>query len=368
MSTPEAVAIVGGGVVGCFLAYRLALEGCPVTLIERQHVGSGASGASAGNVQPSDVETALAAESLELFRRFVPRIKEESGIDPLDQEVQYVYAALDAPGVAQTQQFVTALQRHGLRVEWIDGKAVRELEPHFAPNVLGGALHQDCMQLDGYRFVSALSQAAQRHGAQLRQAEVIGLQRAGARVTAVRLQDGTTVPCDTLVLTMGAWNGVAMAEWFGGSLPIAPHALQKLHVRSKGRALHCAVRWDEVNIVTRRDNLVHVGSKHDPTGFAAQPTPEGRHWLLERLNTILPSFAAEVVEARAGVAIATPEKIPLLGPLPEHEGVYIAAPGTNGFLLSAVLAHMLTELLVHGREHERLHTLLPEQAQRRASA
>ncbi len=78
MSIPESVTIVGGGVVGCFLAYRLALEGVPVTLIERQHVGAGASGASAGNVQPGDVETALAAESLGLFRRFVPRIKRKA--------------------------------------------------------------------------------------------------------------------------------------------------------------------------------------------------------------------------------------------------------------------------------------------------
>ncbi len=367
MSIPESVTIVGGGVVGCFLAYRLSLEGVPVTLIERQHVGAGASGASAGNVQPGDVETALAAESLGLFRRFVPRIKAESGIDPLDHDVQYIYAALDEQGVAQTQQFATALQQEGLRVEWIDGKAARAIEPHLAPNVLGGALHQDCMQIDGYRFVSALSQAAQRHGAQLRQAEAVGLQRTGDRVTAVQLQDGTAVPCDTLVLTMGAWSGIAASDWLSGSLPIVPHSLQKIHLRPKGRALHCAVRWNEVNIVTRRDDLVHVGSKHDPTGFVAQPTPEGRHWLLERLNTILPTFEAEVVEANAGVAVATPAKIPILGPLAELEDAYVAAPGTNGFLLSAVLADILTELLVHGKEHPRLHALLPEQARQRAS-
>jgi glycine/D-amino acid oxidase-like deaminating enzyme len=54
--------VVGGGVVGCCIAYRLALEGVPVTLIERQHVGAGASGASAGNVQPGEFESALGAE------------------------------------------------------------------------------------------------------------------------------------------------------------------------------------------------------------------------------------------------------------------------------------------------------------------
>jgi glycine/D-amino acid oxidase-like deaminating enzyme len=52
MPDVRSVTIIGGGVIGCFLAYRLALEGVPVTLIERHAVGAGATGASAGNVQP----------------------------------------------------------------------------------------------------------------------------------------------------------------------------------------------------------------------------------------------------------------------------------------------------------------------------
>lgn len=366
MSAPESVTIVGGGVVGCFLAYRLALAGLPVTLIERQHVGAGASGVSAGNVQPGDIEPALAAESLELFRHFLPMVKSATGLDPLDHDVRYLYPAREAQGMTRAQQFATVLHQAGLRVEWIDGATARELEPHLAPDVLGAALHQDCIQMDGHRFVAALFQAAQQHGARLCQAEAVGLQRRGQRVTAVQLQDGTTVPCETLVLTLGAWSGLATADWLQVALPIAPHSLQKLHLRPQGSPLRCAVRWEDVNMVTRRDGLVHVGSKHDPTGFTAQPTPAGRHWLLARLHTILPTFAGTVEEAHAGLAVATPANLPVLGPVPDFEDVYVAAPGTNGFLLSAVLAHILTELLVHGREHPRLSPLLPQRAQQRA--
>jgi glycine/D-amino acid oxidase-like deaminating enzyme len=127
------------------------------------------------------------------------------------------------------------------------------------------------------------------------------------------------------------------------------------------------VHWDGVNIVARRDGLVHVGSKHDDHGFTAHPTPEGRHWLLERLQTVLPGFKAEVAEARAGLASSTPAKIPLLGPLPDFDTVYVAAPSTNGFLLSAVLAHILTDLFVHGKQHPLLPMLSPAQAQARAA-
>ena len=374
MPEVQRVTIVGGGVIGCFLAYRLALEGVPVTLLERDDVGSGATGASAGNVQPGvmggivdahGVLGALEAQSLHLHRTFLPSIKEDSGLDPLDHEVQYLYAALDEQEVAETRQFTAALQEHRLRVEWINGPAARALEPRLAPHILGGALHQDCFQMDAYRFVTALSKAAQRHGAQLQRGAVVGLQRAGARVTGMLLKDGTTVSCETLVLAMGAWTGVALAQWLGLSVPIGPYALQKLHVRPAGPLPRCAVRWGDVNMVARRDGVVHVGSKHDPTGFEARPTDEGRHWMLERFQTVFPGLPAEVVEARAGLGAATPDRTPIVGPVPDWANVYVSVPSTNGFLLSAVMADILTALLVRSQQHPLLSRLLPVQAMQR---
>src|SRR5262250_2598055 len=119
MPAVRSVTIIGGGVIGCFLAYRLACEGVPVMVIERHAVGSGATGASAGNVQPGvmggivdaqGILGNLGAQSLQLHRAFLPAIKEDSGLDPLDHEVQYFYAALDEHEVTETRQFTTALQ------------------------------------------------------------------------------------------------------------------------------------------------------------------------------------------------------------------------------------------------------------------
>ena len=292
-------------------------------------------------------------------------LRRSSGLDPLDHEVQYFYAALEAQEVAETQQFTAALQTHSLRAEWIDGPAARALEPRLAPHVLGGALHQDCFQMDAYRFVSALSQAAQRHGAQLQYGEVVGLQRTGERITGVLLKDGATIACETLVLAMGAWTGVALTQWLGLSVPIGPYALQKLHVRPAGPMPRCAVRWGEVNMVARRDGVMHVGSKHDPTGFEAHPTDMGRHWLLERFQTVFPNLAAEVVEARAGIGAETPSRTPIVGALPGYPDVYVSVPSTNGFLLSAVMADMLTALLVRGEQHPLFPMVLPAQAMQR---
>jgi glycine oxidase len=353
------VTIIGGGIVGCSLAYRLALEGVTVTLLERDRMGAGASGASAGNVQPGEYEpiagaerlNPLEVESLALHRRFLPMIKEESGVDPLDHAVTYFYAALNEPEAAYARRFAATLQRVGLRGEWIDGAAARQLEPRLAPEALGGALHHDCLQMDAQRFVEALTKAAERRGVALQHGEVVGLRRDGDRVTGVRLTDGSTLESQTLVLAMGAWTAPALSRWLGLSMPIEPHSLQKIHVQPAGPPPACAVRWGGVNIVSRRDGLVHVGSKHDHTGFAAHPSEDGTQWLVERLRTVLPGLEATVVEAKAGLAAALPGRIPVLGPVPGCDGIYLAVPSSNGFLLSAALAHMLTDWLVHGREH-----------------
>ena len=80
------------------------------------------------------------------------------------------------------------------------------------------------------------------------------------------------------------------------------------------------------------------------------------------MKTVFPNLAAEVVEARAGLGADTPDRTPIVGPLPGYPDVYVSVPSTNGFLLSAVMADMLTALLVRGEQHPLLPRVLPERA------
>lgn len=233
------VTIVGGGVIGCFLAYRLAREGVPVTVIERKGFAAEASGASAGNVQPATGTygrslISLDVESLGLFRRYRSEIKEESGVDFRDQDVRYLYAAMDEGEVNEITSLATELSDAGLRVQWVDAEATRKLEPRLSPKLLGGMLHTDCIQMDPGLFVNALATAAQRRGARVAMGEAAGLEESAGRVSAVRLSDGSLVEGDTVVVAMGAWSGAALGDWLGVSLPIGPLPQQKLHLRPMG--------------------------------------------------------------------------------------------------------------------------------------
>lgn len=364
---PESVCAVGGGVVGGFIAYLLAREGVEVSLLERSRLGAGASGASAGNVQTlSDAfqgfHKELGQESLGLYRRLLPSIKDESGIDPLDHEVRYLYAAMDEEQATATQAAEPQLVQDGMKVQWIDGQQARALDPRLSPRLLGGLLHSDCIQMDGTRMVNALGRAAQGRGAYVAGSEVTGLEVDGDRVTGVRRKDGTVLHADMVVAAMGAWTGPAVSGWLGVSLPIRPESLQKIHLLTGDQPLGCAVRWNGVNMVSRRDGFTHVGSKRDGFGFDAHPTEEGRRWLLEHAATVFPGLEARVAEAWAGCAVSTPQSLPVLGPVDGYQGICVAAPSTNGFLLAPALAEILTGFLMKGEEHPLMEEMLPRRA------
>ncbi|MCE2404621.1 MAG: FAD-binding oxidoreductase [Dehalococcoidia bacterium] len=368
---PKSVCVVGGGVVGGFVAYLLAREGVEVSLLERNRLGSGASGASAGNVQTlsngfQGFHKELGQESLGLYRRLLPSIKDESRVDPMDHEVRYLYAAMDEEQATAIQAEELQLVEDGMKAQWIDGQRARELEPRLSPRLLGGLLHSDCIQMDGTRLVNALGRAAQERGAYVAGSEVAGLELDGDRVTGVRRVDGTVLRADMVVTAMGAWTGPAISDWLGVSLPILPQSLQKIHLLTGDQPLECAVRWDGINMVSRRDGLTHIGSKRDGFGFDAHPTEEGRRWLLEHAATVFPGLEARVAEAWAGCAVATPEAFPVLGPLEGHQGICVATPSSNGFLLAPALAEILTSFLMKGEEHPLMEEMLPGRAVMRA--
>ena len=352
------VAVVGGGVVGCFVAYRLAGMGVPVTLIDQEGPGAGATGNSAGNVQPASgddgaYKIALGAESLALWRKYLPRIKEAGGADFGDQDVRYLYAAVNENEESSVREVLSGLHAAGLKAEWVDGQTAREIEPKLSGSIIGGTLHQDCIQMDPKLFMAAFAPAAEAEGVTiLRQKKAVGLTVSGGRIRGVDLQDGNSLECSSVVLAIGAWTGRAVSDWLGYDLPVEPYGLQKLHLElGSATPLNCAVRWNGVNIVCRRDGKVHAGSRFDPAGFDAKPSADAREWLLAQVAEVLPGFHVSGVETIAAFAASTPARIPLVGRLPGIDGVYLAVPSTDGFLMAAVLGEMTAELMVNGKEH-----------------
>src|SRR5712692_5378332 len=97
MTVPRtaSVVVIGGGVVGCSIAYHLARRGVrDVVVLERETVGSGTTSKAAGGIRaqfPTETEIRFSLESLRVFASF----KEEFGVDPGFRRIGYLFLVSD---------------------------------------------------------------------------------------------------------------------------------------------------------------------------------------------------------------------------------------------------------------------------------
>ena len=112
MTQPKtaSVAIIGGGVVGCSIAYHLARRGLPdVVVLERETVGSGTTSKAAGGIRaqfPTETEIRFSLESLKVLKNFT----EEFGVDPGFKQIGYLFLISEEENLRGFERRI-ALQR-----------------------------------------------------------------------------------------------------------------------------------------------------------------------------------------------------------------------------------------------------------------
>src|SRR5882672_7202414 len=144
------VAIVGGGIMGCAVALRLAARGLSVTVIERGIPGAEASSAAAGILGPQ-MEAEAPGPLLDLGLR-------SRALYPA------LAAELDGAGAAGLTARRAWQMARGLRVEPLSGDQLREAEPNLSPDVRGALRFPDDAQVNARELARAFSQAAARAG------------------------------------------------------------------------------------------------------------------------------------------------------------------------------------------------------------
>src|SRR5215813_13621294 len=131
MAQPKtaSVVIIGGGVVGCSIAYNLARRGFrDVVVMERETVGSGATSKAAGGIRvqfPTETEIRFSLEAIRVFERF----QDEFGVDPGYKKIGYLFLVSDQKQLEGFEKRIAVQRRMGADVRVISPDDARKLVP-----------------------------------------------------------------------------------------------------------------------------------------------------------------------------------------------------------------------------------------------
>ncbi|MGQ9572681.1 MAG: glycine oxidase ThiO [Dehalococcoidia bacterium] len=365
MAAPDVI-VVGGGVIGCAIAYYLTRAGAQVTVIERGEVGGEASGASAGILAPlelyveSDILRNFCLASLRLFPSLAETLEDETGIDIGYLQSGILRVALSDKDADDLVELFQWQRSQGLPLELIGPEPLRHLEPRLSSEACAAIYSPQEHQVSADRLTQALVQAAVARGAVLhRGMAVTGLVTNGSRVSGVRTRNGR-LTAGQVVLAAGCWTA-ALGRHLGVNLPVRPMRGQMLAFPNFSSPVRHIIFRDDGYLVPKANGFLFVGSTVEDVGFRNNTTTKALAGLRRMAAALVPSLAyVEVVSDWAGLRPGSPDGLPMLGPVPGWEGLSVASGHfRKGILLSPITGRLMAQWLTQGKTEMSLEPFSP---------
>jgi glycine/D-amino acid oxidase-like deaminating enzyme len=366
MTTTADVVIVGGGVIGSAIAYFLAVDPTfhgRVVVVERDPAYRQASSAlSASSIRqqfstPENIR--ISRFGIDFLRDAGPRLEVE-GDAPEIGLVERGYLYLVAPRHEATQREIHAIQRtEGADVALIEPMELGRRYPWLSLEgvALGSLGLAGEGWFDGYGLTRALRRKAMSMGVTYLAAEAVSVRVTDARVESVRLADGSTTACGTLVDAAGPW-AASVAAMAGVPLPVEARRRSVFVFEPRDPPVDCPLVIDTSGAWFRPEGGAFIAGISPPEADDRPDLPlEPDHALWEGL--LWPALAARVpafdtvrlTGAWAGYyEVNTFDHNAILGPHPAIPNLLFA----NGFSGHGIqgapaVGRAIAELITHGR-------------------
>lgn len=355
------VAIIGGGIIGLAIGWRLAAAGCRVDIFEKGRAGQGASHAAAGmlaagaEAEPGEQRLLpLCLESRSRWRGFAAELEAASGqpVGLRDEGTLIVALTRDDVEVMRVNhQFQRGL---GIESHWLTGAQVKELEPFLTPRAVAGVLSPLDNQVDNRRATAALRIAFERAGGRLHEdSPVEAVDAEAGRVRGV-VVGGRAHAADMVVLAAGAWSRQIAGLPAAAVPPVRPVKGQLLSVAMDPAApLLRHVLWaPKCYMVPRADGTLIIGGTTEEKGWDDSLTAGGVLAMLEGAWRTLPGIEElRISEMWTGFRPGSRDDAPLLGPVAGVDGLVLATGHhRNGILLTPVTADLVAGFILTGRQ------------------
>lgn len=349
--------IVGGGVIGLFMAKELASAGASVSLVEKGECGREASWAGGGIVSPlypwryDKAVTALAKEAQRCYPEIVQSLLSETGIDAELEQTGLLM--LDADDASQALEWS---QIYDSRMEPIDASAIYKREPQLASGFKHGLWMPDIANVRNPQLLKALV-ASVRKQTNIRVLEHAVVERfeVSGRGSVPRVkcavakceERSVRVSADQVVITAGAWSGQLLRP-LQVDVAIEPVKGQMLLFNPPRRLLQTIVLTKGRYLIPRRDHHLLVGSTLEYTEFDKSTSESALHSLRRCAIGLLPELADyPVIKQWAGLRPRAPDGIPYIGRVDSYANLSVnAGQYRNGLVLAPASAKLLADILL----------------------
>jgi glycine oxidase len=353
------VAIIGAGVIGLGIAWRLAMRGVPVAVFDKGACGAGASHAAAGmlaacaEAEPGEEAlVTLGRASQARWPAFAAELKQASGVDVGLRSEGTLVVALTSDDQARLHHQLVFQRKLGLPLQWITAGETRRREPHLAGKLAGAVFSPEDTQVDNRKLATALRIAAEAAGASISEHQAVKtISNDAGRVDGIVLADGRKVAADVVVLAAGAWS-----RSIGGLAPelrppVRPIKGQMLALRMDPTApLLTHVVWAPgAYLVPRLDGRLLVGATVEEKGYDMSLTAGGILTLLEAAWRVVPAVEElPIDEMWVGHRPGSRDDAPILGTGLIDGLMYATGHHRNGILLTPITADAIAELVLEG--------------------
>ncbi|HWP43268.1 MAG TPA: FAD-dependent oxidoreductase [Blastocatellia bacterium] len=346
------VVIVGAGIVGAAVAAECAREGMSVAVIEASMIAGGATAAGMGHIvvmDDSEAQFALTRYSQILW----DELSEEMPREGEYEAPGTIWVAADDEEMAEVRRKEKFYEERGVATEVLDARSLAEAEPNLRSGLAGGILIRGDSVIYPPAAARFLLEQARAHGADL----LIGQPVIEIDQKGVRLRDGSRIPAHLTVNAAGTWAGEIVrgidVEKRKGHLVItdrypgfARHQLVEIGYLKSAHSL----RSDSVafNIQPRRTGQMLIGSSRQ---YGVESSAVDSHILgrmIGRAIEYMPKLLnLSAIRVWTGFRAATPDNLPLIGPHPDQENLYLAT-GHEGLGITTSLgtARLLVDQLL----------------------
>lgn len=358
------VIVIGGGIIGCAIAFRLAQARLKVRVFDRGEPGGEASGAAAGMLAPQgetvepDAFFELGAASRDLYPRFVAEIEELTG-----QPVGYrtdgtLLVGIDEEESQELEKIYQAQKQWGLPLEPVAPEDVVRRVPGLSPQIRRGLFVPGDHWVDNERLTAALAEAGRRLGVTFHPSSEVT--KFNVRNEGVESVEGRgTFSARQVILAAGCWSS-ALAAQLGIQLRLTPCRGQMMEFDSPTE-LPLVVRAGIHYLVPRGQRRILVGTTAEYVGFEKAVTGEGLRSILAGATRIAPLVRdLHFRRAWAGLRPDTVDHLPLLGYGELKNLIFATGHFRNGILLAPITAQLISELVLRGSTSRPIEAYRPQ--------